>query len=65
MYELNPQTVADWLLNEDGNGSTDEQFLETFKLMEKRIEVNLSDDYTFLDWLKDVIEEIEQNLAEQ
>ena len=61
MYNLNPQTVAEWLLNEDGNGSTDEQFLETFKLMEKRIEVNLSDDYIFFDWLKDVLEEIEQN----
>ena len=64
MYDLDAQIVADWLLNEDGNGSTDEQFLETFKLMEKRIEVNLSDDYTFIDWLKDVIEEIEQKQAE-
>lgn len=60
MFELNSQTVADWLMNEDGNGATDEQFLETIKLMEKKIENNLSDDYTFLDWLKDVIEEIEE-----
>lgn len=57
---FNPQTVADWLMNEDGMGATDEQFLETIRLMEKKIEKNLSDDYTFLDWLKDVIEEIEQ-----
>ena len=62
--EFNPQTVADWLMNEDGMGSTDEEFLETFKLMEKKIERYLSDDYTFLDWLKDLIEEIEQSLAE-
>lgn len=62
---FNPSEVADWLMNEDGNGSTDEQFLETIKLMEKKIEHCLSDDYTFLDWLKDVIEEIEQNLSEQ
>lgn len=60
MFELNSQTVADWLMNEDGTGATDEQFLETIKLMEKKIEKHLSDDYTFLDWLKDVIEEIEQ-----
>lgn len=60
MERLNAQTVADWLMNEDGNGATDEQFLETIKLMEKKIEKHLSDDYTFLDWLKDVIEEIEQ-----
>lgn len=60
MERLNPQTVADWLMNEDGNGATDEQFLEIIKLMENKIEKHLSDDYTFLDWLKDVIEEIEQ-----
>jgi len=65
MYDLDAQIVADWLMNEDGNGATDEQFLETIKLMEKKIEDRLADDYTFLDWLKDVIEEIEQNLAEQ
>lgn len=65
MYELNSQTVADWLMNEDGNGATDEQFLETIKLMEEKIEDKLSDDYTFLDWLKNVIEEIEQNQEEQ
>lgn len=59
---LDAQLVADWLMNEDGNGATDEQFLETIQLMERKIEHNLSDDYTFLDWLKDVIEEIEQNL---
>ena len=64
MFELNPQTVADWLMNEDGMGSTDEQFLETFKLMEKKIEKKLSDDYTFQDWLKDVVKEIEDNIAE-
>lgn len=64
MYELNSQTVADWLMDTDWNGATDEQFLETFKLMEKKIENQLSDDYTFLDWLKDVLEEIEQNLSE-
>lgn len=62
---FNPSEVADWLMNEDGNGATDEQFLETIKLMEKKIEHCLSDDYTFLDWLKNVIEEIEQNLSEQ
>ena len=62
---FNPNEVADWLMNEDGNGATDEQFLETIKLMEKKIEHYLSDDYTFLNWLKDVIEEIEQNLSEQ
>ena len=62
---FNPNEVADWLMNEDGNGATDEQFLKTIKLMEKKIEHCLSDDYTFLDWLKDVIEEIEQNLSEQ
>lgn len=62
---FNPNEVADWLMNEDENGATDEQFLETIKLMEKKIEHCLSDDYTFLDWLKDVIEEIEQNLSEQ
>ena len=62
---FNPNEVADWLMNEDGNGATDEQFLETIKLMEKKIEHCLSDDYTFLDWLKNVIEEIEQNLSEQ
>ncbi len=61
---FNPSEVADWLMNEDGNGATDEQFLETIKLMEKKIGKCLSDDYTFLDWLKDVIEEIEQNLSE-
>ena len=60
MERLNPQIVADWLMNEDGNGATDEQLLETIKLMENKIEKRLSDDYTFLDWLKDVIEEIEQ-----
>ena len=65
MYDLDAQIVADWLMNEDGNGATDEQFLETIKLMEKKIENRLADDYTFLDWLKDVIEEIEQNLSEQ
>lgn len=62
---FNPNEVADWLMNEDGNGATDEQFLETFKLMEKKIEYRIKYDYTFLDWLKDVIEEIEQNLSEQ
>ena len=62
---FNPNEVADWLMNEDGNGATDEQFLETIKLMEKKIEHCLADDYTFLDWLKNVIEEIEQNLSEQ
>lgn len=65
MFNLDAQMVANWLMNEDGNGATDEQFLETIKLMEKKIEDWLADDYTFLDWLKDVIEEIEQNLAEQ
>lgn len=60
MFELNPQTVANWLMNEDGMGSSDEQFLETIKLMEKKLGKHLSDDYTFLDWLKDVISEIEQ-----
>ena len=60
MERLNPQIVADWLMNEDGNGATDEQLLETIKLMENKIEKRLSDDYTFLDWLKDVIEEIEK-----
>ena len=60
MERLNAQTVADWLMNEYGNGATDEQLLETIKLMENKIEKRLSDDYTFLDWLKDVIEEIEQ-----
>lgn len=64
MYDLDAQIVADWLMNEDGLGATDEQFLETIKLMEKKIEHHLSDDYTFLDWLKDVIEEIEQNQEE-
>ena len=62
---LDAQLVADWLINEGGMGSTDEEFLETFKLMEKKIEKRLSDDYTFQDWLKDVVKEIEQNLAEQ
>lgn len=65
MYNLDAQIVADWLMNEDGMSATDEQFLETIKLMEKKIEKHLSDDYTFLDWLKDVIEEIKQNLQEQ
>ena len=60
MFELNAQTVANWLMNEDGTGATDEQFLETINLMKNKIEGSLSDDYTFLDWLKDVIEEIEQ-----
>ena len=60
MFRLDAQMVADWLMNEDGNGATDEQFLETIKLMEAKIEDNLADDYTFLDWLKDVIEEIEE-----
>lgn len=64
MYDLDAQIVADWLMNEDGMVATDEQFLETIKLMEKKIEKHLSDDYTFLDWLKDVIEEIEQAQAE-
>ena len=59
---LSPQTVADWLMNEDGMGSTDEEFLETFKLMEKKIEKRLSDDYTFQDWMKDVVQEIKQKL---
>ena len=62
---LDAQLVADWLMNEDGNGATDEQFLETIQLMERKIEHNLSDDYTFLDWLKDVIEEIEENLEDK
>lgn len=62
---LTPQMVANWLMNEDGMGSTDEEFLETFKLMEKKLEKRLSDDYTFQDWLKDVFEEIKQNLAER
>lgn len=57
--------VADWLMNEDGEGATDEQFLETFKLMEKKIEKRLSDDYTFYDWLKAVIGEIQQNKEEK
>ena len=61
---LSPQIVADWLMNEDGEGSTDEQFLKVFQLMENKIENDLSDDYTFLDWLKDVLEEIEQNQIE-
>ena len=65
MYDLDAHIVADWLMNEDGNGATDEQFLETIKLMEEKIEDRLADDYTFLDWLKDVIEEIEQNQAER
>ena len=64
MFELNPQTVADWLMNENGMGSTDEEFLETIKLMEKKIRKRLSDDYTFFDWLRDVIKEIEQTQAE-
>lgn len=64
MFKLNAQTVSDWLMNKDGAGATDEQFLETIKLMENKIENILSDDYTFLDWLKDVIEEIEQAQAE-
>ena len=63
--QLTPQMVADWLMNEDGMGSTDEEFLETFKLMEKKLKKRLSDDYTFQDWLKDVVKEIEQNLEEQ
>lgn len=61
MYDLDAQIVADWLMNEDGSGATDEQFLETIKLMEKKIEDQLADDYTFLDWLKYVIEDIEQH----
>ena len=60
MFNLDAQMVADWLMNEDGLGATDEQFLEAIRLMEKKLGKNLSDDYTFLDWLKDVIEEIEQ-----
>lgn len=64
MDKLNAQIVADWLMNEDGAGATDEEFLETIKLIERKIEKHLSDDYTFLDWLKDVIEEIEQAQAE-
>ena len=62
---FDPQAVADWLMNENGMGATDEEFLETFKLMEKKIEKCLSDDYTFQDWLKNMVKEIEQNLAEQ
>lgn len=64
MYDLDAQIVADWLINEDGLGATDEQFLETIKLMEKKVSDRLSDDYTFLDWLRDVIEEIEQIQAD-
>lgn len=64
MYNLDAQMVADWLMNEDGMGATDEQFLETINLMKKKIKKHLSDDYTFLDWLKDVIEEIEQAQTE-
>ena len=63
MQNLNPQTVADWLMNEDGMGATDEEFLQAFRLMEKKISDHLSDDYTFLDWLKDAIEEIEYLLT--
>lgn len=62
---FDPQVVADWLMNEDGMGATDEEFLETIKLMEKKIEKRLSDDYTFIDWLKDVIEEIEQDQLDE
>ena len=61
---MTAQTVADWLMNEDGLGATDGQFLETINLMKKKIEDHLSDDYTFFDWLKDVIEEIEQQQVE-
>lgn len=64
MFELNAQVVADWLMNEDGAGATDKQFLEVIKLMKNKIEKKLSDDYTFFDWLKDVIAEIEQNINE-
>lgn len=57
---LDAQIVADWLMNE----STDEQFLETFKLMEEKIQGRLSDDYTLLDWLEDTIKEIKYLLEE-
>lgn len=60
MERLKPSVVADWLMNEQGLGASDEEFLETFQLMEAKIENNLSDDYTFINWLQDVLEEIEE-----
>ncbi len=59
MAELQAKEVAEWLMNEDCSGATDEEFLKTFKLMEEKLENQLRDDYTFLDWLKDVLDEIE------
>lgn len=61
MNKLNPEVVANWLMNEDGFGATDDEFLETIKLMEKGVEEILKEDYTFFDWLGNVIAEIESN----
>lgn len=59
---MTPENVANWLMNENGDGATDEEFLATINIMKDKIADRLSDDYTFLDWLKDVIEEIEEEL---
>ena len=64
MNEFSPQNVANWLMNEDGMGATDEEFLETIELMKEKIGHVIKDDYTFIDWLEDVIKEIEENQKE-
>ena len=32
---MTPREVAEWLINEDGNGATDEEFAETFVYIQR------------------------------
>lgn len=64
MLKLTPQTVANWLMNDNGEGATDKEFLETVNLMEEKIKDKISENYTFTDWFKNVIKEIKENESE-
>ena len=62
------ESIAEWLMNKNGEGATDEQFLAVFKKMEQIFTERKYSTYNntcgFYNWLKDTNEEI-QNLIEE
>lgn len=66
---MNPKEVAEWLINEDGNGASDEEFAETIVYMQRifkgnKEDIKTAEDMTKIDtkefsiWIKDCLDEI-------
>lgn len=55
---MTPREVAEWLINEDGNGATDEEFAETFAYMQRIFGENKEDIKTPKDMMNIDTEEL-------